>query len=78
MLASDGGQGQYSVSILDGWLGSGGWAAGNLEDKMMTSSLCLLWDAVDPSGREKRVYDEITICKITVTASFSLVMLPHS
>lgn len=52
MLARDGGQGQYSVSILDGWLGSGGWAAGNFEDKMMTSSLFLAWGAVAPSGRE--------------------------
>lgn len=32
MAASEGGQGQYSVSILEGMLGSGGWAAGNLAD----------------------------------------------
>lgn len=66
MLASDGGQGQYSVSILDGWLGSGGWAAGNLDDRMMTSSLCLLLDAVDPSLRVKGVYSKIRISKISV------------
>jgi len=40
IVAREGGQGQYSVSIFEGWLGSGGWAAGNLEDSMMTS--CLL------------------------------------
>lgn len=44
IAASDGGQGQYSVSILDGWLGSGGWAAGNLAD-WMTPSTCLLTSA---------------------------------
>lgn len=34
IAASEGGQGQYSVSILEGWLGSGGWAAGNFADWM--------------------------------------------
>lgn len=37
MVAREGGHGQYSVSILEGSLGSGGWAAGNMEDLMMLS-----------------------------------------
>lgn len=64
IVAREGGQGQYSVSIFEGWLGSGGWAAGNLEDSMMTS--CLLWD-IPVSLSEDREKINIRMLPVNLT-----------
>lgn len=48
--ASEGGPGQWSVSIFGISLGSGAWAAGNLEN-LMISSEALLWAAKAAASR---------------------------
>lgn len=48
--ASEGGPGQWSVSIFGISLGSGAWAAGNLEN-LMISSEDLLWAAKAAASR---------------------------
>lgn len=48
--ASEGGPGQWSVSIFGISLGSGAWAAGNLEN-LMISSEDLLWAANAAASR---------------------------
>lgn len=53
MVANEGGQGQYSVSILESTLGSGGWAAGNLEDLIMLSPVFLFCGDVESKDRKQ-------------------------
>lgn len=50
--ASEGGPGQWSVSIFGISLGSGAWAAGNLEN-LMISSEDLLWAAKAAASRRE-------------------------
>lgn len=50
--ASEGGPGQWSVSIFGISLGSGAWAAGNLENLMMSSE-DLLWAAKAAASRRE-------------------------
>jgi len=59
ITASEGGQGQYSVSILEGWLGSGGWAAGNFDDSMIKSSMCLECGTADETSTSIQIHIHI-------------------